>query len=103
MTIGGGAACDGSRQGWQEVTLATVGMSGLVGQRDSWITRSASWLSGPFVGNNSARSAADLLGDISRRGVSIMSYRGGDLDLRTPQAHSGAERETFEPPLNGTR
>ena len=32
-----------------------------------------------------------------------MSYRGGDLDLRTPQAHSGAERETFEPPLNGTR
>ncbi len=32
-----------------------------------------------------------------------MSYRGGDLDLRTPQSRSGSERGTFEPPLNGPR
>ncbi|MBU2582196.1 MAG: hypothetical protein KJ622_10800 [Alphaproteobacteria bacterium] len=32
-----------------------------------------------------------------------MSYRGGDLDLRTPQSRSGGERGSFEPPLNGPR
>ncbi|MEQ8825056.1 MAG: Clp protease N-terminal domain-containing protein [Filomicrobium sp.] len=32
-----------------------------------------------------------------------MSYRGGDLDLRTPQSRSGGERGAFELPTNGTR
>ncbi len=32
-----------------------------------------------------------------------MSYQGGDLDLRTPQSHSGGQRGAFEPPLNGPR
>lgn len=32
-----------------------------------------------------------------------MSYRGGDLDLRTQQSRSGSERGAFEPPLNGPR
>lgn len=32
-----------------------------------------------------------------------MSYRGGDLDLRTPQSRSGSERGSFELPPNGTR
>ena len=32
-----------------------------------------------------------------------MSYRGGDLDLRTPQSRSGSERGIFEPPLSGSR
>ncbi|MBU1212470.1 MAG: hypothetical protein KJ587_14525 [Alphaproteobacteria bacterium] len=32
-----------------------------------------------------------------------MSYRGGDLDLRTPQSRSAGERGSFEPPLNGPR
>lgn len=32
-----------------------------------------------------------------------MSYRGGDLDLRTPQIQSGGERGTFESSLNGRR
>lgn len=32
-----------------------------------------------------------------------MSYRGGDLDLRTPQSRSGGERGSFEPPVNGPR
>ncbi|KUO58818.1 MAG: hypothetical protein APF80_14790 [Alphaproteobacteria bacterium BRH_c36] len=32
-----------------------------------------------------------------------MGYRGGDLDLRTPQSRSAGERGSFEPPLNGPR
>ncbi len=32
-----------------------------------------------------------------------MSYRGGDLDLRTAQSRSGGERGSFDPPLNGPR
>lgn len=32
-----------------------------------------------------------------------MSYRGGDLDLRTPQSRSGSERGSYEPALNGPR
>lgn len=32
-----------------------------------------------------------------------MSYRGGDLDLRTPQSRSGSERSGFEPSPSGSR
>ena len=32
-----------------------------------------------------------------------MSYRGGDLDLRTPQSRSGSERGSYELSPNGTR